>query len=181
MENTQEENERKGEAMLTKFGAIKKIGVYCYDVTVENHNGAVGTISSEDEQLIIIGINEEELDERTEDEDAEDEGFMTSTRYTLVRSMELHSSEVMERFNLCESEIDDILNDDNLELDDWDLKRPARTDYFEECKLTIEEVRTKREIDKEPFDAEGIISKIASEYVLTPKRKASLIKIINKS
>ena len=95
--------------------------------------------------------------------------------------MELHSSEVMERFNLCESEIDDILNDDNLELDDWDLKRPARTDYFEECKLTIEEVRTKREIDKEPFDAESIISKIASEYVLTPKRKASLIKIINKS
>jgi len=176
-----DDNAKKGEAMLTKFGVIKKIGVYCYDVTVENHNGAVGTISSEEEQLIIIGINEEELEERTQDEDAEDEGFMTTTSYYLVSEEEMPSDEVMERFNLSESQIKGILDGENLELDDWDLKRPGRTDYFHECGLTIEEVREKRKIDSEPFDAEEIISKIASEYVLTPKRKASLIEIINKS
>lgn len=178
MENTQEENARKGEAMLTKFGVIKKIGVYCYNVTIENHNGAVGTISSEDEQLIIIGINEESLEERTEEEHYEDDGFMRSTTYSLVFKEEgWTSDEVMERFNLSEYEIEEILDGENLELDDWDLRG---TYYFYECKLSIKELREKRKIDSEPFDADEIISKIASEYVLTPKRKEALFKSIKK-
>lgn len=178
MENTQEENARKGEAMLTKFGVIKKIGVYCYDVTIENHNGAVGTISSEEEQLIIIGINEESLEERTEDEDYEDEGFMRTTTYSLeFEEEDWTSDEVMERFNLSEYQIKEILDGENLELDNWDLRGK---DYFYECDLSIEELREKRKIDTEPFDADEIISKIASEYVLTPKRKSALVKSIEK-
>ena len=178
MENTQEENARKGEAMLTKFGVIKKIGVYCYDVTIEKHNGAVGTISSEEEQLIIIGINEESLEERTEDEDYEDEGFMRTTTYSLeFEEEDWTSDEVMERFNLSEYQIKEILDGENLELDNWDLRGK---DYFYECDLSIEELREKRKIDTEPFDADEIISKIASEYVLTPKRKSALVKSIEK-
>ena len=177
MENTQEENARKGEAMLTKFGVIKKIGVYCYDVTIENHNGAVGTISSEEEQLIIIGINEESLEERTEDEDYEDEGFMRTTTYSLEFEEEWTSDEVMERFDLSESQIEEILDGENLELEEWELDG---TDYFNECKLSMEEIIEKRKIDTEPFDADEIISKIASEYVLTPKRKSALVKSIEK-
>lgn len=178
MENTQEENARKGEAMLTKFGVIKKIGVYCYDVEIENHNGAVGTISSEEEQLIIIGINEESLEERTEDEDYEDEGFMRTTTYSLeFEEEDWTSDEVMERFNLSEYQIKEILDGENLELDNWDLRGK---DYFYECDLSIEELREKRKIDTEPFDADEIISKIASEYVLTPKRKSALVKSIEK-
>ena len=178
MENTQEENARKGEAMLTKFGVIKKIGVYCYDVTIENHNGAVGTISSEEEQLIIIGINEESLEERTEDEDYPDDGFMRTTTYFLeFEEEDWTSDEVMERFNLSEYQIKEILDGENLELDNWDLRGK---DYFYECDLSIEELREKRKIDTEPFDADEIISKIASEYVLTPKRKSALVKSIEK-
>jgi len=54
------------------------------------------------------------------------------------------------------------------------------TYYFDECKLSIKELREKRKIDSEPFDADEIISKIASEYVLTPKRKEALFKSIKK-
>ena len=177
MENTQEENERKGEAMLTKFGAIKKIGVYCYRVSIESANVA-GTISEKEENRIIIGNNEEQLEEQTEWRQEDQEGYADMYDYTLVYSAEFHSDEVMERFDLSESQIEEILEGENLELDDWDLDG---TDYFNECKLSMEEIIEKRRIDSEPFDAESIISKIASEYVLTPKRKASLIKIINKS
>ena len=81
----------------------------------------------------------------------------------------------MERFGLSESTIDEILGGENLELDKYDL---SGKDYFTDCKLSIEELREKRRIDSEPFDAEDIISKIASEYVLTPKRKASLIRLL---
>ena len=172
----QEEDYRKGESLLGRSGIIQKIGVYCYEVTIEKHNGAVGTIASEDEYLIVIGNDEESLAEKTEDEDEEDEGFMVSTSYNLVRSMELYPSEVEERFKLSESAIEDILNGENLELHDWSLKR---NDYFDECKLTIEDLREQRKIDAEPFDEDEIISKIASEYVLTPKRKGALIKSIH--
>lgn len=176
MENTQEENERKGEAMLTKFGAIKKIGVYCYTVSIESANVG-GTISQKYENRIIIGNNEEQLEEQTEWRQEDQEGYADLYDYTLIYSAEFHSDEVMERFDLRESKIEEILEGENLELDDWDLDG---TDYFDECALSMEEIIEKRRIDSEPFDADEIISKIASEYVLTTKRKSALLKSIGK-
>ena len=169
-------NGEKGVAMLTAFGVIKKIWVYRYRVDISDYN-MDGVINEETESLIIIGNNEESRDERTEDEDSEQMGYSRSTEYTLWRSFEMRSSEVMERFDLSESEIDEILGGENLELDDWNLEG---TDYFSDCELTIEELREKRRIDSEPFDAEEIISKITSEYVITPKRKKALLEIIEK-
>jgi hypothetical protein len=169
-------NGEKGVAMLTAFGVIKKIGVYCYEVEISDHN-MDGVIHEETESLIIIGNNEESRNESTEDGDSEQEGYMRSNEYTLESSFEMRSSEVMERFGLSESKIDKILGGENLELDDWDLEG---TDYFSDCELSIEELREKRKIDSEPFDAEEIISKITSEYVITPKRKKALLEIIEK-
>ena len=168
------ENGEKGVAMLTAFGVIKKIGVYCYEVEISDHN-MDGVIHEETESLIIIGNNEESRNESTEDKDSEQEGYMRSKEYTLESSFEIESREVMERFNLDEGDINDILGGENLELDDWDL---SRTDYFSDCDLSIEKLREKRRIDSEPFDAEEIVSKITSEYVITPKRKKELLEII---
>ena len=168
------ENGEKGEAMLTAFGVIKKIGVYCYDVEVESCNCA-GTISSEDKSLIIIGNNKEQLEEKTEWRQVDQEGYADCYDYSLSHSIEINKSEVMERFNLDEEDIENILGGENLELDDWDLDG---TDYFSDCALSIEELREKRRIDSEPFDAEEIVSKITSEYVITPNRKKELLEII---
>ena len=176
MENTQEENARKGEAMLTKFEVIKKIGVYCYRVSIESANVG-GTISDREENLIIIGNNKEQLEKQTRWRQEDQEGYADLYDYTLVYSSEFHSDEVMERFDLSESNIEEILDGENLELEDWELEG---TDYFNECKLSMEEIEEKRKIDSEPFDADEIISKIASEYVLTTKRKALLVKSIGK-
>jgi hypothetical protein len=169
-----EEEAIKGEAMLKKFGVIKKIGVYCYDVEIESGNCG-GTIATKTEKLIIIGNNEEQLEEQTEDRQEDDEGYADFYTYDLIHSAEFFADEIMERFGLSESTIDEILGGENLELDKYDL---SGKDYFSDCKLSIEELREKRRIDSEPFDAEDIISKIASEYVLTPKRKASLIRLL---
>jgi hypothetical protein len=170
------ENGEKGVAMLTSFGVIKKIGVYCYEVEISDHN-MDGVIHEETESLIIIGNNEESRNESTEDVDSEQEGYMRSREYTLESSFEMRSSEVMERFGISESKIDEILGGENLELDDWDLEGE---DYLSDCDLSIEKLREKRKIDSEPFDAEEIISKITSEYVITPKRKKELLEIIAK-
>jgi len=168
------ENGEKGVAMLTAFGVIKKIGVYCYDVEVESGNCA-GTISSENKKLIIIGNNEEQLEKQTEWSQHDQEGYADCYDYSLSHSIEIDKSEVMERFGISESKIDEILGGENLELDEWDLRGE---DYFSDCELSIEELREKRKIDSEPFDAEEIISKITSEYVITPKRKKALLEII---
>jgi len=168
------ENGEKGVAMLTAFGVIKKIGVYCYEVEISDHN-CDGVIHEETESLIIIGNNEESRNESTEDVDSEQEGYMRSKEYTLEGSFEMKSREVMERFNLDEEDINNILGGENLELDDWDLDG---TDYFSDCDLSIEKLREKRRIDSEPFDAEEIVSKITSEYVITPNRKKELLEII---
>lgn len=176
MENQQEENARKGESILIKLGLIKKIKVYCYRVSIESANVG-GTISEKKEDLIIIGNNEEQLKKKTRWRQVDQEGYADLYDYTLVYSAEFHSDEVMERFDLSESQIEEILEGENLELDDWDLDG---TDYFDECALSMEEIIEKIRIDSEPFDADEIISKIASEYVLTPKRKSALLKSIEK-
>ena len=150
---------------LWNFGVIEKIGVYCYKRT--NHCDGGALVNSRN--LILIGNNEEKLERRTRYYRGSD-GW--STNYTLHHSAELHGEEIMERFNLSKSDIEDILNGKNKELE--------VTDYFDECKLTIEELREQRNIDSEPFDVDDIISKISSEYVLTPKRKKTLLESINK-
>ena len=139
------ENGEKGEAMLTAFGVIKKIGVYCYEVEISDHN-MDGVIHEETESLIIIGNNEESRNESTEDVDSAQEGYMRSKEYILEGSFEMKSREVMERFNLDEGDINNILGGENLELDDWDLDG---TDYFSDCDLSIEELREKRRIEAE--------------------------------
>ena len=150
---------------LCGFGVIEKIGVYCYKMTHHCDGGAV--VNSRN--LILIGNNEEKLERRTEYYHGSD-GW--GTNYTLHHSAELHGEEIMERFNLSEIDIAAILYGKNLELEN--------TDYFNECKLTIDELRERRRINSEPFDADDLISKISSEYVLTPERKKALLKSINK-
>jgi hypothetical protein len=172
----EKEDYKKGESLLERCGAIRKIGVYCYEVEVSCHN-MDGVISEKTEELIIIGNNKESIEESTEDSDSEEMGYLKSKEYTLKKSFVMISDEVMERFGLGKSEIDKILGGENLELDKWDLRG---TEYFSDCFIPIKKLREKRRIDSEPFDAEEIISKIASEYPLTPKRKESLIKSIEK-
>ena len=166
-------NEEKGEAMLTAFGVIKKIGVYCYDVKVYDRDD-----SDHDEKLIIIGNNEEKIKERTKD----GEIYSDLYYYTLERSFEISSSEVMERFDLDKLDVDRILGGENIS--------STCPGFFRDCGLSIEELREKRKIasekfdsdkkiDSEPFDSDDIISKIASEYALTPKRKEALIRSIH--
>ena len=159
---------------MKKKGAIQKIGVHCYEVEISDHN-MDGVIHEETESLIIIGNNEKSRNKSTENYDSEQMGYMRSKEYTLESSFEIESREVMERFNLDEGDINNILGGENLELDDWDLDG---TDYFSDCDLSIEKLREKRRIDSEPFDAEEIVSKITSEYVITPNRKKELLEII---
>lgn len=160
---------------LWDFGVIEKIGVYCYEVenTSESLNGV---ISTKYKNLIIIGNNEVELEDRTEYYRRSGE----SIKHILVHSAELHGEEIRERFNLDEYSISHFLGGENLELDHLDLDLPHNRGLFDECKLTISEIRERRRIESEPFDAEEIIRKIASEYVITPRRKESLIEMINK-
>ena len=160
---------------MKKKGAIQKIGVHCYEVEISDHN-MDGVIHEETESLIIIGNNEKSRNKSTENYDSEQMGYMRSKEYTLESSFEMKSSEVMERFDLDEVDIDNILGGKNLELDHWNLD--YNTDYLSDCDLSIEELREKRRIDSKPFDAEEIISKITSEYALTPKRKEALIESI---
>jgi hypothetical protein len=172
----EKEDYKKGESLLERCDVIQKIGVYCYEVEISCHN-MDGVISEKTEELIIIGNNKESIDESTEDSDSEEMGYLKSKEYTLKKSFVMISDEVMERFGLSKSKIDEILGGVNLELDNWDLRGK---EYFSDCFISIQELREKRRVDSEPFDAEEIISKIASEYTLTPKRKKSLIKSIEK-
>ena len=174
---TEKEAYKKGESLLERCGAIEKIGVYCYNVTVECHNIGEGTICEKSEDLIILGINEERLNERVEDQDNECEGYMESTYYKLKSSSKMLSSEVMERFNLKDHQIRKILDDKEIiEYDDFDIESE---DLYRAATIKIDDLREERLIDAQPFDVEDIISKIASEYVLTPKRKGALIKSIH--
>jgi len=170
---SEKEDYKKGEALLERSGVIQKIGVYCYEVETEWYEVEGNYYDSKKENLIVIGNNKDELEERTEGGyDEDDEKDYT---YNLEGEYILFKDEVIERFGLSESAIEDILNGENLELKDWRLKD---TDYYSDCKLSIKELREKRGVDSETFDPDDIISKIASEYVLTPKRKEALIKSI---
>ncbi|MSP69700.1 MAG: hypothetical protein EXR20_05455 [Bacteroidetes bacterium] len=162
---------------MKKKGAIQKIGVHCYDVYDADDD-------IHGEKLIIIGNNEDQLEERTEDGIQYFDSGGKTFEYTLKRSFKISSSEVMERFGLRESTINEILGGENIELANYEI-----ADAFRDCGLSIEELREKRKIDSEklkadekidsePFDAEEIISKITSEYALTPKRKEALIESI---
>lgn len=169
----QEEDYKKGEALLERSGVIQKIGVYCYEVEIEWLEIEGNYYDDKKENLIVIGNNKDRLEKVTEDNYEESTG--RDYTYNLEGEYLLDKDEVIERFGLSESAIEDILNGENLELKDWRLKD---TDYYSDCKLSIKELREKRGVDSETFDSDEIISKIASEYVLTPKRKEALIKSI---
>ena len=169
------------ENKIKRLGYNDQIGVYCYDVKTWDADDDII-----DEKLIIIGNNEEKIKERIED-GIQDFYSGETSDYTLKRSFKISSSEVMERFGLkfglIESTINEILGGKNIE-EYYDID-----DAFRDCGLSIEELREKRKIDSEKlkadekidsehFDAEEIISKITSEYALTPKRKEALIESI---
>lgn len=161
------------ESLLKRSDVIQKIGVYCYEVEIERYEVEGNYYDTETENLIVIGINKDELEERTEGGyDSDEEKDYT---YNLEGEYLFDKDEVIERFGLSEEDIASILEGENLELEDWRLED---TDYYSDCKLSIEELREKRAVDSEPFDFDDIISKITSECVLTPKRKKDLIKSI---
>ena len=149
-------------------------------VVGDNHPNWVGTAGhctrcgyewddTQDENLIVIGNNKEQLNEQVKKTSTPSQ----VTSYSLLSKSTFSAEEVMERFNLSQSNIDEILNGENLELEDCDL---FSNDYFDDCELTIEELRNKRKIDAQDFDAKGIIEKIAKEHTITPQRKKDLIK-----
>ena len=141
------------------------INVYRYGVTIYG-----GTDDEQNEDLIVIGNSEKNRKEYFQ--------YMSRfSSYSLISKHKFSADEVMERFSLSVSHIEEILNGVNLELEDCDS---FNDDYFEGCKLSIEELRTKRKIDSEDFDAKGIIEKIAKEHAITPKRKEALIRCIEK-
>ena len=161
--------------MLTRFGAIQKIWVCCYNVIIFDNGWDVH--SEEVKELIIIGIDKESIKDSKYSSKSEMEGFTRTKKYKLKTSKEISKHELTKRFDLSESQIKEILGGKNLELSYYDLEG---TDYFYECKLSIEEIIEKRRIDTEPFDVEEIVNKISSEYVLTPKRKKDLLAYIKK-
>jgi len=105
------EDYKKGESLLERCGAIQKIGVYWYDVEV--YSGPRDDCHHE--KLIIIGNNEEKIKERTED-DIHNLGSGEVAYYSLLHSIKIDKSEVMERFGLSETKINEILGGKNLEL-----------------------------------------------------------------
>ena len=158
MKSTQEENARKGEAMLTTFEVIKKIYVSPY------------IIEGEDEReihVVLLGAKEEDLEDFFERNDDDADIIGTPEIIEMLRS------EAEERYG--KDRIEYILGARDGYVD-W----IHGENIFVETLMPIEELREKRRIESEPFDAEEIIRKIASEYVITQRRKESLIKIINK-
>jgi hypothetical protein len=143
------------------------IDVYRYGVTIYEWD------DTQDEDLIVIGNNEKQREEQVK----KTYYSSHSISYSLISRHKFPAEEVMERFNLSESDIEEIVNGENLELEDDVL---FSTDYFDDCKLSIEEIRSKRIIDAGDFDVEGIIAEISSKYILTPKRKDILIDSLNK-
>jgi hypothetical protein len=164
MNGTQEENERKGEAMLTKFGAIKKIYVIPYIFSNDDYIDPedwerCGVLISDNQEFLEKYAKEREYKERQCCLDHED-------------LIEMREYEARERYG--DDLIEYILREDGYVADNDD-------DYiYDETYMSIEELRERRGIESDPFDAEEIISKIAREYVITPRRKDSLIEIINK-
>lgn len=122
MGNEKNKDYKKGESYLTKIGVIQKIGVYCYTVETEWIEVDGNYMSSDSENIIIIGINKEQLENSTKDHYNEDNG--KDYTYKLEETFLLNKDEVAERFNLREFEIEQILNGENLELDCWG------TDYY---------------------------------------------------
>jgi len=148
MNGTQEENERKGESMLTKFGAIKKIYVIPYIFSNDPY------IDHEDWERcgVLISDNQESLEKYTKERERKEWQCC------------LDHEDLIE-YILSEEGFIEELKDDYI---------------YDETYMSIEELRERRGIESDPFDAEEIISKIAREYVITPRRKDSLIEIINK-
>ena len=164
MNGTQEENERKGEAMLTKFGAIKKIYVIPYIFSNDPY------IDHEDWERcgVLISDNQESLEKYTKERERK-EWQCCLDHEDLI---EMREYEARERYG--DDLIEYILREDGYVADNDD-------DYiYDETYMSIEELRERRGIESEPFDAEKIIIKIAREYVITPRRKDSLIEIINR-
>lgn len=117
---------------------------------------------------LLISDNQESLEEYAEEWEGEDREYCIE----LEDLIEMGEYEARERYG--DAFISTILGYDgyvNNNDDDYD---------YSETYMSIEELRDQRAIESEPFDAKEIISKIASEYVITPRRKASLIEIINK-
>ena len=104
------------------------------------------------------------------------EGFTRTKKYKLKSSKEIYQYELVERFNLTESQIEEILSGEDLELSYYDL---CDTDYFYECRLTIEQLRDKRKKDTEHFDSKEALKKIIGD-VNTPRKAALLIDELKK-
>ena len=163
MENTQEENARKGESMLTKFGAIKKIYVMPYVLSSDPY------IDDDEDVLgVLISDNEESIERYTERQEIKYSDYCLD--YDDI--IEMSEYEARERYG--NGRIDILRKEDGFvhELEDNHI--------YNETFMSIEELRERRGIESEPFDAEEIIRKIASEYVITPRRKEALIEIMNK-
>lgn len=173
---TQEEQDyTKGERLLGRCGLIQKIGVYCYEIEICKFEYEGSYYKYNKENLIVIGNNKDELEKTTKNHynDNTEEEY----DYKLEGEYIFFESEIIERFGLRKNHIKSILEGVNLKMDNYDLKE---TDCFTDCKLSIEELRKKRGVDLETFDSDDIMSKIASDYILTPKRKEALIKSIQK-
>ena len=169
-----DENIRKGESILTRFGVIKKTWVCCYDVIIFDSGWDVH--QKEVKNLIIIGIDKESIKNSVGPSKHAMEGFTRTKKYKLKSSKEIYQYELVERFNLTESQIEEILSGEDLELSYYDL---CDTDYFYECRLTIEQLRDKRKKDTEHFDSKEALKKIIGD-VNTPRKAALLIDELKK-
>jgi len=165
---------KKGEAYLTTVGVIKKIWVHCYDVEEEKWNVDYHNFDLKEKGGYIVFSLEK--DGKIEDKSEECAGFILETRYDLILSKEMTTDEIEERYPLVD--IESVLNGEKLELevDGYDFDQ----EEFDQTFLSIEELRKQKQKDAEPFDAEGIVNKIASENNLTPKKIDALIKLLKK-
>jgi hypothetical protein len=168
---------KKAESYLTTVGIIKKIWVYCYDVEIEDHNVG-GSINTVYENQMVFRSKKSEGHIRSKD--SSNEGYVTTTTYKLRLVREMTIDEIEERYILFDSKIESILEGEDLILDNWDLSRgiPLDKNDYSETFLDIEELRKQREKDDEPFDAQEIVNKIASENKLTPKKIDALIELL---
>ncbi len=165
MKNTQEENARKGESMLTKFGTSKKIYVIPYIISGDPY---IDDDDDEDVLGVLISDNEESIERYTERQEIKYRDYCLD--YDDI--IEMSEYEARERYG------NDII--DILRKEDGYVEELEDNHIYDETFMSIEELRERRGIESEPFDAEEIIRKIASEYVITPRRKESLIEIMNK-
>jgi len=127
---------------------------------------------------VLISANQESLEEYLEK-------FRKRNHECLIdlkNIIEMEESEARERYG--DDLISKILFPDGSV--DHNYGYPLRVrdngdDYiYEETYMSIERLREKRKINSQPFDADDLISKISSKYVITPERKKALLKSINK-